>query len=250
MPVIELSPNRVIQTSIPNMEKLLSIAPQRKNKAKVLVRGSCFNAIISGLSEITVYTHQQQHLRPERAPAEPGSEFCKAKVGVEGDLDPFTGQIIMRHVEGIMGSMFETLHMQRAPTTAGQVDLRKKNLFDGDLLAPIKAAYAKSEEVTVHRCCPVPVEIMTALTGHWYKPLDLVDTLIEWNAARETPIKDTEFHALNWAKLASTRVFLDEEEGVEDNPPMSTQCTTHGSVVSVETYRSYRSPRVGRSYLR
>jgi len=70
-PVIEPSPNRVIQASVPNTEKLLqvlSIAPQRKNEAK-LHENSCFTAITSNLAETTSYTRTG-----------PGSRSCAMPV--------------------------------------------------------------------------------------------------------------------------------------------------------------------------
>mmetsp|Transcript_50704 Transcript_50704/g.122310 ORF Transcript_50704/g.122310 Transcript_50704/m.122310 type:complete len:727 (-) Transcript_50704:3667-5847(-) len=156
----------------------------------------------------------------ERARGGRESSLRSSKVAVECDLDRTTGMVTMRRFDGIIDQVMETDHMVLVPThPEGMEEVRMRDTTSG-LLPAIRPNYAKSEEVTYLRCCPITVEQMIYLGPSMLTPLEVYDLLVEWNAEAEDPMKD--FPALQWARGAALWRYKDpankDDESVAPPP--------------------------------
>ena len=143
---------------------------------------------------------------PERAKTKPGSTLADALIGVECDRGT---TLVMRKLSSAhtVFDMFSTVIVPNVPKDAEFLAYGKNrdNQLDG-LLAPFTATGATTEEVTVHRCCPVNSQVLQEVVGQIWRPFELYQHLHQWYThldSEQQLARMAVWEPTQWARAAS-----------------------------------------------
>ena len=128
------------------------------------------------------------------------TNFGGRVLGVQNDVAP-TGGITMRVLDAKSGLLAKVTNvlvpLKDQVTTAFE---RPENAGQ-EVLQPM-AADDSTEEITVYKSCPVPLQIMLQTIDKLYTPLELYEKLVHWNTIQSNPSAD--LPVLGWLRSCFT----------------------------------------------